>query len=36
LNDAELGAGEARGVSNEADEQTTVTCTTGVVTVVVP
>ncbi|MBI4933535.1 MAG: thiamine diphosphokinase [Actinobacteria bacterium] len=36
LDDADLGAGEARGVSNEAEEQTMVTCTTGVVTVVVP
>ncbi len=36
LDDADLGAGEARGVSNEADEQTMVTCATGVVTVVVP
>lgn len=35
LDDADLGAGEARGVSNEAEEQTMVTCTNGVVTVVV-
>jgi thiamine pyrophosphokinase len=36
LDGAELSAGEARGVSNEAEEQTVVTSTSGVVTVVVP
>jgi thiamine pyrophosphokinase len=36
LTDADLGAGEARGVSNEAEEGTVVACETGVVTVVVP
>jgi thiamine pyrophosphokinase len=36
LTDAELNAAEARGVSNEAEEQPVVKCTSGVVTVVVP
>jgi thiamine pyrophosphokinase len=36
LVDATLASGEARGVSNEAEEHTMVSCTNGIVTVVVP